>query len=65
MGNLLKDINARFDKELAEKIFSEILREGLLDSDLQGIFSVNDDYCMDGNWVFDEKLQDWVLNRDR
>ncbi|GLC82493.1 hypothetical protein [Lacrimispora brassicae] len=64
MGNLLKDIKPRFDKELAECIFSEILREGLLDSSLQGVFSVDDGYCMDGNWVFDESRHEWVLRRD-
>lgn len=65
MGSWLKDIDPRFDRELAEYIFSEILRIDLLDSSMRGTFSVNDGYCMDGDWVFNEAIHDWELRRNR
>jgi len=64
MGELLRDIQPRFDKSLAEVIFSEILRKDILDSGLRGIFSVNDGYCMDGDWIFNEAIHDWELQRN-
>ncbi len=64
-GRILGDIAPRFDKELAQVIFSEILREGLLDPCLRGCFSVNDGYCMDGDWVFNETIHDWELHRGK
>jgi len=64
MGELLRDIQPRFDKSLAEVIFSEILRKDILDSGLRGIFSVNDGYCMDGDWIFNEAIHDWELRRN-
>ena len=60
-GSLLKDISPKFDKELAEAILSEVLRAGLFGEKLKGTFTVYDGYCMDGEWVYDEKETKWVL----
>ena len=61
-GSLLKDISPEFDKELAETILSEVLRAGLFGENLKGTFTVYDGYCMDGEWVYDEKETRWVLH---
>lgn len=65
LGSILKDIQPRFDKELAENIFSEILNKDFLDPCLRGTFYVNDGYCMDGDWIFNESAHDWELRRDK
>lgn len=65
MGNILCDIHPRFDGALAECMFSEILRKGLLDSSLRGAFCVNDGYCSDGDWVFNESSHDWELHKTK
>lgn len=65
MGKIAGDIQPRFDGQLAECMFSEILRKGLLDMKLRGAFCVNDGYCMDGDWVFNETTNEWELEKDR
>lgn len=61
IGSILKDIQPCFDKELAETILSEVLRAGIFGEKMEGIFTVYDGYCMDGEWVYDEKETKWVL----
>lgn len=61
MGAILKHIQPYFDKELAETILSEVLRAGIFSEKMKGIFTVYDGYCMDGEWIFDEKETKWKL----
>lgn len=65
MAGLLWDIQPRFDRQLAECMFGEILQKGLLDTCLRGLFCVNDSYCEDGDWVFNETTNEWELEKDR
>lgn len=53
----------RFNKELSETIFFEILRPGILGKECKGLFKVNDGYCMDGSWVYDEAAGDWKIQK--
>ena len=61
MGQILSDINPKLDGEIADHMFSEILREGILDRSLRGAFCVGDGYCSDGDWVFNESSNKWEL----
>lgn len=63
IGQWTEQIRPHFSKDLAELIFSEILRTGILDPKVRGMFRVNDEYCMDGDWIYDEKQGDWKLQR--
>lgn len=51
------------NKELAEAIFFEILCPGILGKECSGLFKVNDGYCMDGSWIYDEAASDWKLQK--
>lgn len=63
LGKILGDIDPKFDGALAGVMFGEILRKGLLDSALRKKFFVNDEYCMDGDWMFDESKNSWELRQ--
>lgn len=63
LGGILNEIQPFFDKELAETILSEVLREGLFGSEMKGAFTVYDGYCMDGEWKYDEEGTRWVLEK--
>ena len=63
IANLLGDISPTFDAKLAECMFSEILRKGILDKSLRGMFCVGDGYCSDGDWIFNETKNSWGLKR--
>lgn len=63
MGKWTMGIPFRFRKDLAEAIFSEVLRVGIFGSEASGMFQVDDGYCMDGNWIYDEKNGDWQLQK--
>ena len=65
IGRILSDINPKLDGEIAERMFSEILRGGILDRSLRGAFCVGDGYCSDGDWVFDENSNKWELKQIR
>ena len=64
MAKMLDGLNANFDKNLAECIFSEMLQDGALSKDMQGMFIVEDGYCAGGEWIFDEGKNKWVLRKD-
>lgn len=64
MAALLDGIESRCDKNLAECIFSEMIQEGALSKDMQGMFLVEDGYCAGGEWIFDEGKNKWVLRKD-
>lgn len=61
MGALLNEIHPRFDKKLAECMFFECLRNGVIDSELYDYFQVGDGYCVDGNLVFEGSNQKWNI----
>jgi len=64
MAHWTKEIHPRFSKELGELIFSEILRVNILGKESHGLFNVNDQYCMNGSWVYDEETNDWKIKRE-
>ena len=64
MSGWFKELDFHISKELAETIFFEILRPGILGKECRGMFRVNDGYCMDGDWVYDEKVSDWKLQQN-
>lgn len=63
IANIVKEVDMRFDKELVKCIFSEIQRDGILDKEIQAFFTVNDEYCNDGEWTYNEKERKWELKR--
>lgn len=65
MGRITEGISPRWNADLAENIFSEILRYRILGPELSGEFFVNDGYCMDGNWSFNTTESHWELNKQK
>ena len=63
MGSLLAEIPHKFSHNLVLDLFTEIQRQNFLGSDLKQIFAVNDEYCNDGEWYFDESLGEWKLRQ--
>ena len=63
MGSLLAEIPHKFSHNLVLDLFTEIQRQNFLGSDLRQIFAVNDEYCNDGEWYFDESLGEWKLRQ--
>lgn len=63
MGNLLAEIPHRFSHKLVLDLFTEIQRQNFLGSGLRQIFAVNDEYCNDGEWYFEESLGEWKLRQ--
>lgn len=61
MGQILEEIHPKFNKELVSKIFDQLLKADLLSKELKTFFTVNDEYCNDGNWVYSERVQEWRL----
>lgn len=61
VGKLTNEIGPHFNEELAETILSEVLRKDIFSEELKGIFTVYDGYCMDGEWIYDEKETRWKL----
>lgn len=64
MSTWFQELDFHINKELAEAIFFEILRPGILGKECRGMFRVNDGYCMDGDWVYDENVSDWKLQQN-
>ena len=65
MASLLKEIEPTFDSKLAERMFSEILRKGILDASSRGMFCVGDGYCSDGDWIFNEIKNAWEIRKEK
>lgn len=63
MGDLLSEIPHKFSHNLVLDLFTELQRKGLLNSELKQMFAVNDEYCNDGEWYFDEKRNEWKLRQ--
>ncbi len=61
IGKVMQNINPVFNHQLAMKMYGEIKRQGILSNDMKAFFSVNDDYCNDGSWVYSEEDQEWKL----
>lgn len=64
IGRVINHGKVRLDRDLAEKIYCEILRPGILEANLTKHFFVNDGYCMDGLWVYDGVKEEWKICRD-
>lgn len=64
MGKWSHNLQLHFRKDLSATIFSEILRVGILGKEAEGMFQVDDGYCMDGSWIYDEVHGDWKLEKD-
>lgn len=61
VGSLTKDINPSFNRKLSELILEECLRPGIFERDMKKIFQVNDVYCNNGTWVFNESSGQWEI----
>lgn len=62
VGKVTNGIAMSFDKELALKIFEEIYRDNIISDKIKQIFSVNDEYCNDGVWIFESQNKEWKIH---